>query len=704
LRRSIIAKIKKRDGSIVEFDQNKITIAIGKAIAAVNAKNGHVAEKLSGEVVDILEKRFAGKIPGVEDVQNIVEEVLIRYGYSDVAKAYILYRQKRAEIREAKRFLGVTDDLKLGVNAVQVLKRRYLLKDEEGRVIETPSQMFRRVARAIAAVDLQYDRKADLKKTEDEFYRLMANLEFLPNSPTLMNAGTDIGQLSACFVLPVEDSIEGIFDAVKYMAIIHKSGGGTGFSFSRLRPEGDLVRKTKGTASGPVSFMRVFDAATDVIKQGGRRRGANIGILRVDHPDILNFIRAKRKEGFLSNFNISVAVTDSFMKAVERDEEYELKNPATGKVVRTLKAKDVFDLIVTMAWETGDPGLVFIDEINRRNPTPHIGDIESTNPCGEQPLVPFESCNLGSINLARMVKGKEIDWAKLKRTIGTAVHFLDNVIDANQYPLPQIEKMTKSNRKIGLGVMGFAEALIKMGIPYDSKKTLETAEKIMKFIRVEAERKSIEIAKERGSFPNFKGSIWEKKGYEQMRNATVTTIAPTGTISVIAGTTSGIEPLFAVSFVRNVMEGTRLLEVNTDFEGIAKQRGFYSRELMMMVAKKGSVRGFKEIPEDVRRLFGTALDIDPEWHVRIQAAFQKYVDNAVAKTINLPQDATPEDVRKAFLLAYKLKCKGITVYRYGSKKEQVLYIGSALGERPEEEHVSVDSEYSGGCPAMTCPF
>jgi len=704
LRRSIIAKIKKRDGSIVEFDQNKITIAIGKAIAAVNAKNGHVAEKLSGEVVDILEKRFAWKIPGVEDVQNIVEEVLIRYGYSDVAKAYILYRQKRAEIREAKRFLGVTDDLKLGVNAVQVLKRRYLLKDEEGRVIETPSKMFRRVARAIAAVDLQHDRKADLKKTEDEFYRLMANLEFLPNSPTLMNAGTDIGQLSACFVLPVEDSIEGIFDAVKYMAIIHKSGGGTGFSFSRLRPEGDLVRKTKGTASGPVSFMRVFDAATDVIKQGGRRRGANIGILRVDHPDILNFIRAKRKEGFLSNFNISVAVTDSFMKAVERDEGYELKNPATGKVVRTLKAKDVFDLIVTMAWETGDPGLVFIDEINRRNPTPHVGDIESTNPCGEQPLVPFESCNLGSINLARMVKGKEIDWAKLKRTIGTAVHFLDNVIDANQYPLPQIEKMTKSNRKIGLGVMGFAEALIKMGIPYDSKKTLETAEKIMKFIRVEAERKSIEIAKERGSFPNFKGSIWEKKGYKQMRNATVTTIAPTGTISVIAGTTSGIEPLFAVSFVRNVMEGTRLLEVNTDFEGIAKQRGFYSRELMMMVAKKGSVRGFKEIPEDVRRLFGTALDIDPEWHVRIQAAFQKYVDNAVAKTINLPQDATPEDVRKAFLLAYKLKCKGITVYRYGSKKEQVLYIGPALGERPEEEHVSVDSEYSGGCPAMTCPF
>lgn len=704
LRHPTISKIRKRDGSIVEFDQNKITIAVGKAIAAVHAKNGRVAQKLSREVVDILEKRFEGKIPGVEDVQNIVEEVLIRHGYADVAKAYILYRQKRAEIREAKRFLGVADDLKLGVNAVQVLKRRYLLKDEEGRVIETPSQMFRRVAKAIAEADLRYDRRADVKKTEDEFYRLMANLEFLPNSPTLMNAGTDIGQLSACFVLPVEDSIEGIFDAVKYMAIIHKSGGGTGFSFSNLRPEGDLVRKTKGTASGPVSFMRVFDTATDVIKQGGRRRGANIGILRVDHPDVLKFITAKSKEGFLSNFNISVAATDVFMKALERDGEYELKNPATGKTVKRLKAKDVFDLIITMAWRTGDPGIIFIDEINRRNPTPSIGVIESTNPCGEQPLLPFESCNLGSINLARMVKGREIDWAKLRRTIGVAVHFLDNVIDANQYPLAQIEKMTKSNRKIGLGVMGFSEALIKLGIPYDSKEAVETAERIMKFIRTEAEKKSIEIARKRGSFPNFKGSVWEKKGYRQIRNAALTTMAPTGTISVIAGTTSGIEPLFAVSFVRNVMEGTRLLEVNADFEEIAKQRGFYSRELMMMIAKKGSVRGFTEIPEDVRRLFGTALDIDAEWHVRIQAAFQKYVDNAVAKTINLPQDATPEDVRKSFLLAYRLKCKGITVYRYGSKKEQVLYVGPALGERPEEEHVSVDSEYSGGCPAMTCPF
>jgi len=704
LRPSIIAKIKKRDGSIVEFDQNKITIAIGKAIAAVDAKNGQIAAKLSGEVVDILEKRFAGKIPGVEDVQNIVEEVLMRYGYADVAKAYILYRQKRAEIREAKRFLGVTDDLKLGVNAVQVLKRRYLLKDEEGRVVETPSQMFRRVAKAIAEVDLRYDGKTDVKKTEDEFYRLMVDLEFLPNSPTLMNAGADIGQLSACFVLPVEDSIEGIFDAVKYMAIIHKSGGGTGFSFSNLRPEGDLVRKTKGTASGPVSFMRVFDTATDVIKQGGRRRGANIGILRIDHPDILKFITAKSKEGFLNNFNISVAVTDSFMKALKRDEEYELKKPATGKAVKKLKAKDVFDLIVTMAWKTGDPGIVFIDEINRRNPTPNLGDIVSTNPCGEQPLLPFESCNLGSINLARMVKDHKIDWAKLRRTIGVAIHFLDNVVDANQYPLPQIKRMTKGNRKIGLGVMGFAEALIKLGIPYDSDRALETAERIMRFIRVEAEKRSAEIAGKRGSFPNFKGSVWEKKGYRRMRNAALTTIAPTGTISVIAGTTSGIEPLFAVSFVRNVMEGTKLLEVNVDFEDVAKQRGFHSRELMMMIAKEGSVRSFSEIPEDIRRLFGTALDIDPEWHVRIQAAFQKYVDNAVAKTINLPQDATPEDVREAFLLAYKLKCKGITVYRYGSKREQVLYIGPALGERPGEEHVSVDSEYSGGCPAMTCPF
>ncbi|MEM2902077.1 MAG: vitamin B12-dependent ribonucleotide reductase [Candidatus Bathyarchaeia archaeon] len=699
-----VKKIQKRDGRIVDFEPDKITNAIRKAFAAVKGGDEGVVSRLTDKVVQLLSERFKEQIPGVEDVQDIVEEVLIDEGYADVAKAYILYREKRAEIRRVKSFIGVKDELKLSLNAVSVLERRYLLKDEEGRVVETPAQMFRRVAKAIAAVDRRYDPEADVKAVEEEFYNVMANLEFLPNSPTLMNAGTDIGQLSACFVIPVEDSMESIFDALKYMALVHKSGGGTGFSFSRLRPKGDLVKSTKGIASGPVSFMRVFDTATDVIKQGGRRRGANMGILRVDHPDIMEFITAKTREGFLSNFNLSVAVTDEFMKAVEKDEEYSLINPRTNMEVRRLKASDVFDLIVTMAWKTGDPGVVFIDRVNKANPTPLLGEVESTNPCGEQPLLPFESCNLGSINLAKMVEDGKINFEKLRKTVKTAVHFLDNVIDANQYPLKQIEKKTLGNRKIGLGVMGFAEALIKLGIPYDSEQAVQVAERLMRFISKEARKTSVELGLKRGSFPNFKGSIWEKKGYKAMRNATVTTIAPTGTISIIAGTTSGIEPLFAVSFVRNVMEGTRLLEVNPLFEEIAKKEGFYSEDLMMNIAKKGSVQDFVEIPESVRRTFVTALDISPEWHIRIQAAFQKYTDNAVSKTINFPHDATVDQVRKAFLLAYELGCKGITVYRYGSKREQVLYIGSMIGGGLGEarEYVSAEPEYSGGCPTTLC--
>jgi len=700
-----VTEIRKRDGRIEKFQPDKITNAIVKAIFATGVKDGETAKKLSDEVVKIVEDRFSGKTPHVEDVQDIVEQVLIKNGYGEVAKAYILYRKRRSEIREAKKFFGVVDDLKLGVNAIRVLKRRYILKDERGNPIETPSQLFRRVAKAVAVADLIYDKNANVGEVEEEFYQLMANREFMPNSPTLMNAGTDIGQLSACFVIPVEDSIEGIFNAVKWMAVIHKTGGGTGFSFSRLRPKNDLVKSTMGIASGPLSFMRVFDVTTDVIKQGGRRRGANMGILRVDHPDILEFIMAKSREGVLTNFNISVAATDEFMKKVEKDEKYDIINPRTGKPIMQLRSKNVFDLIVHNAWTTGDPGLIFIDEINRHNPTPHIGQIEATNPCGEQPLLPFESCNLGSIDLSKMVADGKIDWEKLRGTVRTAVHFLDNVIDVSRFPLPEIEAQTKANRKIGLGVMGFAEALFKLNIPYDSDEALAMAEKFMKFINDEVHRMSMEIAEKRGSFPNFKGSIWEEKGYKAMRNSTVTTVAPTGTISIIAGTTSGIEPVFAITFVRSVMEGTQLLEINPVFEKVAKERGFYSEELMMKIAKKGSIQDINEIPEDVRRVFVTALDIDPEWHVKMQAAFQKYTDNAVAKTVNLRHNATPEDVRKVYWLAYKLKCKGITVYRYGSKREQVLYIGEVLGkERAEEEYVGADSEYAGGCPAAYCPF
>jgi ribonucleoside-diphosphate reductase alpha chain len=679
----MIQKIKKRDGRIVDFDRSKIANAVFKAFIATRSKDGRRADKIANQVVKTIEERIPG-IPGVEDVQDAVEEVLIKNGYAAVAKAYILYREKRAQIRKAKGFFGVRDELKLSVNAVRVLERRYLLKDEHGNVIETPAQLFRRIAKAIALDP----------ESEEEFLSMLMNLEFLPNTPTLMNAGTDLGQLSACFVIPVEDSLVGIFDAVKHMALIQQSGGGTGFSFSRLRPSGDIVKSTKGVASGPVTFMRVFDTTTDVIKQGGKRRGANMGILRADHPDIIEFITSKTKEGFLTNFNISVAADDKFMEAVLENGEYELINPRNKEAVKKVRAKDLWSLIITMAWRTGDPGVVFIDEINRHNPTPLVGEMESTNPCGELPLLPYESCNLGSINLAKMVKNGSIDWEKFEKTINIAVRFLDNIIDVNKYPLHEIEDITRANRKIGLGVMGFADMLVQLGIPYDSEEALKTGEEIMQFIREKSHAASEKLAEERGAFPNFKDSIYKTP----IRNSTVTTVAPTGTISIIAGCSSGIEPLFAVSFVRNVMEGTKLLEVNPYFEAVAKERGFYSEELMMRIAKQGTLKGIDEVPEDIRRVFVTALDIAPEWHVRMQAAFQKYTDNAVSKTINFPHDVDIKEVEKAYMLAYELKCKGITVYRYGSKAQQVLYLGDVT-----DRYVSADAEYAGGCPAPVCP-
>jgi len=532
------------------------------------------------------------------------------------------------------------DDISLSDNARQVVERRYLLKDELGRIVETPREMFRRVAKAVAEADSRYDEGPNVRELEKEFFDLLVNLDFLPNSPTLMNAGTEIGQLSACFVLPVGDSIRSIFDAVKNMAMIHQSGGGTGFSFSRLRPKDDVVKSTGGIASGPLSFMRVFDEATEIIKQGGRRRGANMGILRVDHPDIVDFIRAKEKGRFLTNFNISVSATERFMEAVKSDGRYDLINPRTGKITKTLRAKAVFDRAVKSAWKTGDPGLIFIDEINHHNPTPDLGEIESTNPCGEQPLLPYESCNLGSINLSRMVRDGSIDWEKLKRTAHLGIHFLDNIIDINNFPLSEIASITKGNRKIGLGVMGFAEMLIQLGVPYASNEALEVAEGVMKFIQEETIAQSMELARQRGSFPNFRGSLWEKRGYNGMRNASVITIAPTGTLSIIADTSSGIEPLFAISFYREILEGTKLLEVNRLFQSMAEAEGIASRELMESIALKGSIQDLPSVPVHLKHIFLTALDIPPEWHVKMQAAFQKYTDNAVSKTINLPQDAT----------------------------------------------------------------
>lgn len=593
-------------------------------------------------------------------------------------------------------------------NAIRVLEGRYLKKDVNGKVIETPEEMFLRVAHTIASAEKLYGtREQEIRRLEGKFNEMMTNLEFLPNSPTLMNAGRELGQLAACFVLPVEDSMVSIFETLKNAALILQSGGGTGFSFSRLRPKADKVMSTGGAASGPVSFMKVFNTATEVIKQGGARRGANMGILRVDHPDIIDFITIKRDQKELSNFNISVTITDAFMEAVEKDREYDLINPRTGSVAGRLRARDVFDMIVQSAWETGDPGLIFIDRINRDNPTPHIGFFESTNPCGEQPLLPNEACVLGSINLSKMVKTVqspklkvqspkstalpdnlptpplekggtggfeyEVDYEKLGRTVDLCVRFLDDAIDANRYPMSEIEAMHKGNRKIGLGVMGWADMLIKLGIPYDSERALNLSREIMKFIRDKAREMSVRLAEKRGVFPNFQGSIYDKEGMPRLRNATLTTIAPTGTLSIIAGCSSGIEPLFAIVYARHVMD-TVLEEVNLLFVKRAKDDSFYSDGLMRKIAERGTLRGIKEVPKAVKKLFVTAHDIDPICHINMQAAFQEYTDNAVSKTINLPKKATKDDVRKAYLYAYSKGCKGITIYRYGTKKGGPLQI------------------------------
>lgn len=584
--------------------------------------------------------------------------------------------------------------MKFTQNAKTVLERRYLAKDNDGKIIETIEELFTRVAKTVASADAAYGKTEDeIKNTENEFYEMMTNCEFMPNSPTLMNAGRPLGQLSACFVLPVEDSMVGIFDTVKYAALVHQSGGGTGFSFSRLRPEGSIVKSTGGTSSGPVSFMKVFNAATEAVKQGGTRRGANMGMLRIDHPDILKFIDCKADNDEINNFNISVAITDKFMEAVENGTEYELVAPHTGEVTGTLDAKEVFEKIVDAAWRNGEPGIVFIDEMNRHNPTPALGDIESTNPCGEQPLLPYEACNLGSINLGLCVCEEDgilsIDCDKIAEIVHKAVHFLDNVIDVNHYPLPAIDEMTRKTRKIGLGVMGFADMLLKLGVPYNSVEAERVAEEVMSLIQSEGTKASIELAIERGTFPAWDESVFADR-YE-IRNATITTIAPTGTISIIADASGGCEPLFAYAFTKNVMDGDKLVVCNELLVEKLKERGIYSEELIKRIADEGTLAHIEEIPEDIRRVFVCAHDITPEWHIRIQAAFQRYTDNAVSKTINFPNSATRDEVKEAYVLAYKLGCKGTTVYRDGSRDSQVLTIGAQKKEEEKPEIPTANS-------------
>jgi ribonucleoside-diphosphate reductase alpha chain len=701
-------RVRKRDGTLTSFDEGRIRAAVQKAAYETTEdeeQSGVISDKITGFVLERLSREDEQVVPDVEHIQDIIETTLMSEGYSHVAKNYILYRQKRSDIRSAKSALDLKDDLKLPVNTMEVLKQRYLLKDDEQNIIETPSEMFRRVARHIAQAEANYDSDMNIDQVEEKFYQMMREREFMPNSPTLMNAGTYFGQLSACFVLGVEDSMEGIFESLGSMAKIHQTGGGTGFSFSRLRPKGALVSTTKGSASGPVSFMSIFDKATGVIVQGGRRRGANMGILRCDHPDILEFIEAKSQKGVFENFNLSVGVTKKFMNDVKADREFELKDPSTGRKAGKVRAKTLFDLIVNAAWRTGDPGLVFLDEINRHNPTPEVGEIEATNPCGELPLLAFESCNLASINLAKTVENGKLNREKLKDLVHWGIRFLDNVIEVNKYPIPEIRAMTLANRKVGLGVMGFADMLIMLGIPYDSEEALKTAGNVMKFIHEQSIDASAGLAGQRGVFENFDKSVYSKGG-PTLRNATVNTIAPTGTISIIAGCSSGIEPLFAVSFIRNVLSGTKLFEVNPLFEEAAKKEGIYKEEILGEIARKGSVESVKGVPAALKRVFVTAFDVEPLQHLKVQAAFQKYTDNAVSKTINLSEDASVEDVREIYLKAYELKCKGITIYRYNSKEQQVLSFGGGRKDvsGPQREFMSAEAEYTGGCATGTCAF
>lgn len=671
---SSIKQVIKRDKRIVPFDQNKITEAIWRAAQSVGGKDKELAKKISNQVTAVLEIFFKSetKIPTVDQIHDLVEKILIEDGHAKTAKAYILYREKHSANRGGKTvILGEGMNTRFSLNALKVLEQRCLQKNEDGEIIETPEQMFKRVAKAVAEPDKKH-KDFNQAESEEAFYKMMIDLDFLPNSPALMNAGTKSQQMAACFVLPVEDSVESIFGTLKNAVIIHKTGGGTGFNFSKISPRGEVIASGRETSSGPVSFINVFDTATSTIAKAGRRRGANMGILNVNHPDILEFIGCKEKEGSFPNFNISVGITDDFMRAVENDDMYNLVDPNTEKTTNTLHARSVFDLVVSRAWQNGEPGVVFLDRINSDDPVPSEEGIIATNPCGEQPLQAYEACNLGSINLSHFVKEGKIDYERLKKTVDTAVHFLDNVIDAGDYMIPEIAEKVKANRKIGLGLMGFADMLFQLEVGYDSEEGLQVAEQVMSFIQIEAHEASKKLAEKRGSFPDFEKSVYPSRGYTCMRNATVTTIAPTGTISMIAETTPGIEPLYALVFIKLVLDGSELMYVNDCFEQKAKQMNIYNQELMHTIARQGSLQKITGIPESLKKVFKVAGDVSPLWQVQMQSVFQKFTDNAVSKTVYFASDATIEDVKQTLLLAYKTGCKGVTVYRDKSRKKQVL--------------------------------
>ncbi len=695
------ASVRKRDGTLAAFDQERIYRAVWRAAREVGAEADDVAAGVTAACLSQLASTYRRRIPKVEEIQDIVVQQLIYCGFARVADAYQRYRKKRAELREAKARLGIRDDLKLGYGAALVVRERYLRRDPRGRIVESTGEMMDRVARHVAEAEENFAPR-ERQRVEEAFAAVLRSLEFLPNSPTLMNAGTPMGMLSGCFVLPVEDSLASIFETLKLMALVHQAGGGTGFSFSSVRPKGDLVASTGGRASGPLSFLRVYDAVTDTVKQGGRRRGANMAVLDVDHPDIVDFIEAKRSPGTLANFNLSVGVTDRFMRKALAGDDFPLVNPRNRRRVGKVDASELLDRIAEAAWASGDPGLLFLDKINRKNPVPTLGRIVATNPCGEVPLLPYESCNLGSINLARHLDGERIDWDRLARTVATAVRFLDDVIEVNRYPDERLDSAARRTRKIGLGVMGLAETLALMGIPYDSERGVRAGARVAAFIQARALEASQRLAAERGPFPSFEISIYKAKGLSPLRNAQLTSIAPTGTISLIAGTTSGIEPMFAIGYVRNLM-GTRVTELNPHFERLARDRGFYTDELMERIAASGGVRGIDSVPDDVRRSFVVAHEVAPDWHLRMQAAFQRHVDAAVSKTINLPERATPADIREIFVKAWRSRVKGITVYRYGSKPAQVLEFLEDPA-RTAGMPVSVQRDYAGGCLGHVCEF